>query len=231
MDGLVVIPTYNERDSIASIIRAILEICPSIHVLVVDDNSPDETWKVVEELEGHEFNIFLLRRETKKGLGQAYVNGFRWALHKKYDFVVEMDADFSHRPSDLPRLIKALEIYDFVIGSRWVDGGGTMNWGWVRRCVSRGGSYYARAILSQPVYDWTSGFNGWKATVLKVIDLDKIKADGYSFQIELKYRALRHEFKYCEIPIMFDERRAGQSKMSFQIVLEALYRVWQMKCQ
>lgn len=229
MKTLIVIPTYNERENIGVIVPAIHRLYPSVDVLVVDDNSPDGTQDVVRELAVKDKALHLLGRKGKEGLGKAYLAGFNWGLERGYEAIVEMDADFSHRPEDLGTLLKAVESADFVMGSRWVSGGATVNWGLGRKLISRGGSFYARLILGYPVRDWTGGFNAWRASTLKKIGLDSVRSEGYSFQIELKYRALRFGCHGVEVPIIFEDRRVGQSKMSSRIVVEALFRVWGMR--
>ena len=234
--SLVVIPTYNEIENISSLLAAVFEssktVHPSLEVLVVDDNSPDGTGIEVEKLiqvDRFTGRLHLLKRPGKSGLGRAYLAGFQWALDRNYDRIVEMDADFSHRPVDLMRIITALDQADFVIGSRYVTGGSTVNWGVSRKLISRGGSLYSRWILGFPLRDWTGGFNGWNAKVLRGIYLDRVKSEGYSFQIELKYRALRFGFRGIEVPILFEDRRVGLSKMSSKIVFEAFGRVWSLR--
>lgn len=224
---LVVIPTFNEAANIVALITEVRKISPQVHVLVVDDNSPDGTAALVEKL-GSESGgaVHCLKRPGKQGLGRAYIAGFEWGLAHGYEVLVEMDADFSHRPSDLVGVLNAIETHDFVVGSRWTEGGSTLNWSVWRKAISIGGSTYSRLILGYPLHDWTGGFNAWRAPVLRKIGLSEIKSEGYSFQIELKYRACAAGFKGVEVPIVFDERREGQSKMSSRIVLEALYRVW-----
>ena len=229
MKTLVVLPTYNERENIAAIVPAIFQATPDVEILVADDNSPDGTGDVVRSLQGRFPHLHLLARAGKEGLGKAYLAGFRWGLEKGYSVIVQMDADFSHRPEDLKVMIATLPQYDFVMGSRWVAGGGTVNWGLGRKIISRGGSFYARAILGYPVRDFTGGFNAWKASTLTKIGLDSVRSEGYSFQIELKYRALKFGFHGKEVPIIFADRRVGQSKMSSRIVVEALYRVWGLR--
>ena len=229
MKTLVVIPTYNERENIEKLVPAIRQTTPDVDILVVDDNSPDGTQDVVRRLQSTDNKVHLLGRPGKQGLGRAYLAGFDWGLKQGYEALVEMDADFSHRPIDLKRLIEALPQVDFVMGSRWVSGGATVNWGLGRKMISRGGSLYTRLILRFPVRDWTGGFNAWKAGTLQKIGLDSVKSEGYSFQIELKYRALRLGCRGIEVPIIFEDRRVGQSKMSSRIVVEALYRVWGLK--
>jgi dolichol-phosphate mannosyltransferase len=229
MKTLVVIPTYNECENIAALVPAVFAATPNVEILVVDDNSPDGTGDVVRSLQSHFPHVHLLARSGKEGLGKAYIAGFKWGLEKGYNAIIQMDADFSHRPEDLKALVSALPEYDFVMGSRWVVGGETVNWGLGRKFISRGGSFYARQILRFPVRDWTGGFNGWKAETLAKIGLDSVRSEGYSFQIELKYRALKLGLHGKEIPIIFEDRRVGQSKMSSRIVFEALYRVWGLR--
>lgn len=229
MKSLIIIPTYNERENLPNLIPAVRAATPDVDILVVDDNSPDGTQDAVRELQKKDAKVHLLGRAGKQGLGKAYLAGFAWGLEKGYDALVEMDADFSHRPEDLKRLLEALPAVDFAMGSRWVSGGKTVNWGLGRKVISRGGSFYTRQILRYPVRDWTGGFNAWKASTLRKIGLDSVKSEGYSFQIELKYRALRLGLRGVEVPIVFEDRRVGQSKMSSRIVLEALHRVWGLR--
>jgi dolichol-phosphate mannosyltransferase len=221
--ALIIIPTYNEIENVELITRAVLsKTPPSVHVLVVDDGSPDGTGKKADALSAAESRIHVLHRTKKEGLGPAYIAGFRWGFEQGFDQLVEMDADFSHNPEFLPTLLSLLRENDFVIGSRYVDGGGTVNWGLMRKIISRGGSLYARMVLGAPIRDFTGGFNGWNRRVLESIDLATLEAGGYSFQIELKYRAFRKGFRAKEFPILFEDRRVGKSKMSSKIVFEAL---------
>lgn len=229
MKTLVIIPTYNEIENVEAITSAVFRQEPSVHVLVVDDNSPDGTAGKVRDLQASNPRLHLLLREKKEGLGRAYIAGFRWGEKHGYDVLVEMDADFSHRPEDLSRLLKALPGCDFVVGSRYTDGGATANWGLSRKIISRGGSLYARMILGFPLRDWTGGFNAWKIECLRTIGLDRVQSNGYSFQIELKYRASLAGCRGQEVPILFEDRRVGQSKMSLRIVIEAFYRVWLLR--
>lgn len=226
MKKLVIIPTYNEIDNMKSLLPILMGLNESFDVLVVDDNSPDKTADFVADFSAKNPRVNLLLRQQKNGLGQAYIAGFKWGIEKSYDAVVEMDADFSHRPEDLVKILKALNTEKVVIGSRYVPGGETVNWGLIRKMISRGGGIYSRMILGYPVQDWTGGFNGWHVQVLKDIGLDSIKSNGYSFQIELKYKAQKRGYKVQEVPIVFEDRRVGQSKMSLKIVLEAFYKVW-----
>jgi dolichol-phosphate mannosyltransferase len=228
-DCTVVIPTYNERENIAALIPRILEQ-PRLRVLVVDDNSPDGTADVVRALGEADPRVGLLRRAGKQGLGTAYVAGFRRALAEGAEYIFEMDADFSHDPAYLPQLLEAAEHrYDLALGSRYVPGGGTTDWGAIRQLISRGGNLYARAILGLPVVDATGGFRCYRRAVLERLDLSAIRSNGYSFQIELVYRTMQAGFRIGEVPIIFPDRRVGQSKMSRRIVLEALVTVWRLR--
>lgn len=224
-------PTYNERENIAQIIPAILSMDSRLHVLIVDDESPDGTAAAVDDLiaGGCASRLFLLRRSAKLGLGSAYVHGLKWGLEKGYTFLIQMDADWSHPPKYLERMLELAQEFDCVVGSRYVSGGGTLNWGTGRRLLSRFASIYSRLILGVDIADFTGGFNGWSESVLHEIDMDSLKSDGYSFQIEMKYRAHQSGSKRTEFPILFNERRAGKSKMSASIALEACWRVWQLR--
>lgn len=230
MKTVVVVPSYNERENLAALLPVLMDLSPLFDVLVVDDSSPDGSQEIVKQwvakTQGQPKRVFLLGRPKKEGLGRAYLASFAWALAQGYEAVVEMDADFSHRPHDLVRVLEALPGSDFVVGSRYVQGGATLNWGWIRKLISRGGSIYSRLILGFPLRDWTGGFNAWRASTLRKMNLDSIQSNGYSFQIELKYRALSAGCEGIEVPILFEDRRVGQSKMSLKIVIEAFYRVW-----
>jgi len=228
--ALVCIPTYNERENVEAICRAVLGADARLDVLVVDDNSPDGTGRIADALAAKEPRIQVLHRERKEGLGRAYLAAFRWALEHGYRYVLEMDADFSHDPRYLPRLVDEAERgADLVIGSRYVEGGGTVNWGIGRQIISRGGSLYARTILGVRIRDLTAGFKCFRRSVLEALDLDGVTSSGYGFQIELTYKALRKGFKVSEVPIVFEDRRVGSSKMSRKIVLEALWKVWKLR--
>jgi dolichol-phosphate mannosyltransferase len=228
--ALVCIPTYNERDNLEPITRAVLAADPRVDILVVDDNSPDGTGKLADELAAKEPRIRVLHREKKQGLGRAYLHAFRVALDAGYTHIIEMDADFSHDPRYLPTLLDtALGGADLVLGSRYVTGGGTVNWGVGRKIISRGGSLYARTILGVGTRDLTGGFKCFHRRVLESIDLEAVKSTGYAFQIELTYRSLKKGFTVKEIPIVFEDRRVGQSKMSRKIFLEALTMVWKLR--
>jgi dolichol-phosphate mannosyltransferase len=230
MKSLVIIPTYNERENVEAITSAVLRVTgEDVHVLVVDDNSPDGTGEIVRGLMKNQPRLQLLSRPGKQGLGRAYVAAFKWGLERDYEVMVEMDADFSHRPEDLVKILEAIKTADFAVGSRYVQGGRTVNWGLLRKIISRGGSLYARMILGFPLTDWTGGFNAWKRKVLQALDVDSVRSEGYSFQIELKYRTLKLGFRGVEVPIVFEDRRVGKSKMSTKIVIEAFVRVWSMR--
>lgn len=230
MKNIVIIPTYNEKDNIPDLLKTVWDKIPDLHVLIVDDNSPDGTGAIIKVLQKqHGEKLFLLERQKKDGLGRAYVAGFKWALERGYTKLVEMDADFSHNPSVLPTILKELDSSAVVVGSRYIKNGGVENWSFFRKLLSIGGSFYSRMILGAPILDFTGGFNGWTSQVLQAIDLDTIGSQGYTFQIELKYRAFIKGFSIKETPIIFSERRAGQSKMSGKIVLEAIFAVWKLK--
>jgi len=226
--SLVIIPTYNEVENIEKLIGLIGSHLPDASILVVDDNSPDGTGDVVERLMRRYSHLDLLRRSGKLGLGTAYISGFRYALEKGFDYIFEMDADFSHNPRYLPRFLEAIKDADLVIGSRYVDGGGVENWSFLRKIISMGGSFYARTILSVPIRDLTGGFKCFRRETLESIDLDCVYSEGYSFQIEMTYRAYKNNLRIREIPIVFTERAGGKSKMSRRIFLEAIVRVWQI---
>jgi dolichol-phosphate mannosyltransferase len=227
-DCTVVIPTYNEHDTIEPLLAQILAL-PRFRVLVVDDNSPDGTGDLVAAQADEEPRIGLLAREGKQGLGTAYLAGFRRALAEGAQYIFEMDADFSHDPAYLPQLLAAAERYDLVLGSRYVSGGGTTDWGVIRRLISRGGNLYAGLVLGLPVADATGGFRCYRRQVLETVPLDAVRSNGYSFQIEMVYRTLRAGFRVGEVPIIFPDRRVGQSKMSRRIVVEALINVWKLR--
>jgi dolichol-phosphate mannosyltransferase len=223
MRMLVVLPTYNESENIDRVLRRIRHSLPEATVLVVDDGSPDGTAEIAETLGKEIGSIELLRRHQKSGLGSAYRDGFRWALDRGFDACVEMDADLSHEPESLPTLVDALtDGCEVVVGSRYVPGGAIPNWAWHRRLLSRGGNLYASALLGLGVADSTSGFRVYAASVLRRIDLDHIRADGYGFQIEMTYQAIRSGASVVEVPIRFVDRVEGESKMSAFIVVEAL---------
>lgn len=229
MKKLVIIPTYNEIENMQALLPTLMGLPESFDVLVVDDASPDNTAGFVFDFGKSHSRVNLLLRGPKQGLGRAYIAGFKWGIERGYDALVEMDADFSHRPEDLVRILRQLDTSPVVVGSRYVPDGATVNWGLIRKLISRGGSFYSRLVLGYPVRDWTGGFNGWHTQVLKDIGLDGIQSNGYSFQIELKYKAQKCGYKVVEVPIIFEDRRVGQSKMSLKIVLEAFYKVWMIR--
>ncbi|MFL6128707.1 MAG: polyprenol monophosphomannose synthase [Mycobacteriales bacterium] len=222
---LVVIPTYNEAANLASVTARLRAAVPEADVLVVDDGSPDGTGAIADRLAVGDSSVHVLHRVEKAGLGAAYVAGFRWALAAGYDAVVEMDADGSHAPEELPRLLAALRGADLVIGSRWVPGGEVRNWRVSRLLLSRGASLYTRVLLRYPVRDATAGYRVYRRTVLEELKLDEVASQGYCFQIDLGWTTWRRGFRVVEVPITFTEREAGQSKMSRAIVTEALWRV------
>lgn len=228
---LVVIPTYDERENLPRIVPAVLEVDPRLHVLVVDDNSPDGTGEVADELAArHAPRVHVMHRAGKEGLGRAYLAGFEWGLGEGYGWIMEMDADLSHRPEDLPTMIAAAEEHPVVVGSRYVDGRVTVvNWPISRLLISLFGSWYARTATRVPVRDATGGFNCFRREVLEAIDFERVQSNGYSFQIELKLRAWRKGFRPIEVPIVFTERDTGESKMSKSIVREAIWKVWKLR--
>jgi dolichol-phosphate mannosyltransferase len=223
----VVLPTYDERENLPRIVPAILAASPILDVLVVDDNSPDGTGALADAMAKEEPRVRVLHRARKEGLGRAYLAGFADALAAGYGRILEMDADFSHDPGRLPAMLATDA--DLVLGSRYVKGGSTVNWGFGRRLLSRGGSLYARTILGLPVRDLTGGFKCFRRKVLEGLELQSVRSTGYAFQIELTYRAVRRGFTVVEIPITFADRRVGQSKMSRRIVAEALWMVWKIR--
>jgi dolichol-phosphate mannosyltransferase len=228
MRAMVCLPTYNERDNLEPMVRALGERIDTARdrVLVIDDNSPDGTGAIADRLAAELPWVEVLHREAKEGLGKAYLAGFHQALAAGAELVLEIDCDFSHDPQEVPRLIATCEGgADLALGSRWIEGGGTVNWGRGRTFVSRGGSFYARTILGVGVRDLTGGFKCFRRIVLETIDLDAIEAKGYGFQIETTYRALRAGFRVVEIPITFVDRRVGESKMDSSIVVEAMLQV------
>jgi len=228
--ALIVVPTYNERENLEPLSAAIFEQLPTAHVLVVDDGSPDGTGELADEIAEREPRLRVVHRPGKAGLGTAYVEGFRWGLAREYGYFIEMDADFSHDPGYLPKMLeRACAGADLVLGSRYVAGGGTRNWGIARKVLSKGGSLYARTILGVKVHDLTGGFKCFRRRVLETLDLSSVRSEGYSFQIEMTYRTIREGFVVEEIPITFVDRRVGQSKMSRAIFAEAIWMVWALR--
>ncbi|MFH1073641.1 MAG: polyprenol monophosphomannose synthase [Candidatus Firestonebacteria bacterium] len=226
---LVVVPTYNELLNIDKLVENVLKAVPELDILVVDDNSPDGTGNIADKLALAEPRLKVLHRKGKQGLGSAYVAGFKYALEKGYDYVFEMDADFSHNPEKLPLFIEKTKSCDLIIGSRYINGISVVNWPLNRLLLSILANLYVRIILWLPVKDATSGFKCFKAEVLKAVNLDRIKSDGYSFQIEMNYRAHKNGFKICEIPIIFIDRHSGTSKLNRNIIFEALLMPWSLR--
>ena len=225
---VVLVPTYNERENLPNIVPAILNAAP-VDVWILDDNSPDGTGKIADTLVSKYERVRVTHRPQKLGLGRAYIDGFRDALAMGYERIAHMDADFSHDPKVLPQLLAQAEHYDVVLGSRWVQGGSVKNWPWTRRFISRGGSWYARTILGVAIRDLTGGFKCFRREVLDGMNLNIVQSTGYSFQIEMTYRALKSGYKIVEIPITFVERLEGHSKMTKAIILEAIVQVVRLK--
>ncbi len=228
--GLVIVPTYNESENIRTLLKAVLDADPRLDVLVVDDNSPDKTGDIVAGIGAEQPRVHLLRRPGKMGLGTAYRDGFRWALARDYELIFEMDADFSHSPSHLPEFLAAAEQADFVLGSRYLNGKVTVvNWPITRLLLSYGANIYARLVTGMQLWDATGGFKCFHRRVLEAIDLGDVQSNGYAFQIEMSFRAVRKGFKPIEIPIVFTDRTEGESKMSGHIVREAIFMVWRLR--
>ncbi|MFO7768643.1 MAG: polyprenol monophosphomannose synthase [bacterium] len=227
--GVVIIPTYNERENIQRVVRGIFDQALPLDVLVVDDNSPDGTAEAVRELQDFDDRVHLLKRPGKMGLGSAYLEGMAWALDRSYRYVFEMDADLSHDPKYLPDLFWALKDTDLVLGSRYVKGVNVVNWPLSRLLLSWCANLYARVITGLPVCDSTSGFKGFRREVLELVDLDRVRSDGYAFQIEMTFRAWRAGFRVVEVPIIFVDRRSGVSKMSKGVIWEAVWMVWYLR--
>jgi dolichol-phosphate mannosyltransferase len=228
--ALVIVPTYNERENIPRLVPSILAADPSLEVLIVDDGSPDGTGEIADEIASQEPRLHVLHRSGKLGLGTAYIAGFKWGLAAGYDILFEMDADFSHDPAHLPTFLEAIRDYDLVLGSRYLEGRVTVvNWPIGRLLLSYFANLYARWITGVPVADLTGGFKCFRREVLEAIPLDRVESNGYAFQIEMSFRAWRRNFRLGEIPIMFVDRDIGESKMSKQIVREAVWRVWRLR--
>lgn len=229
MKALVIIPTYNERENLTELLRQIFALKLGLEVLIVDDNSPDGTGELADQMAAADPNVHVLHRAGKMGLGSAYVAGFRYALDRDYEAVFEMDADFSHNPESLPVFLKELETADLVLGSRYLHGVTVVNWPLSRLILSYAANVYSRVITGMNIKDATGGFKCFRRQVLEAIDWSRVKSDGYGFQIEINFKAFRKGFRIKEIPILFVDRRAGESKMSRKIVWEAAYMVWRLR--
>jgi dolichol-phosphate mannosyltransferase len=228
--ALIVVPTYNERGNVETIAQRFLDGLPGVELLFVDDNSPDGTGDLLDGIAAKEPRVHVMHRAGKLGLGTAYVQGFTWGMERGFDYLFEMDADGSHDPKYLPTMLALAEDgADVVIGSRYVPGGGTVNWGLSRKLISRGGGLYARTVLGVDIRDLTAGFMCWRRSALEAINLASVTSNGYSFQIEMKYRALNQGLRLVETPIVFEDRRVGQSKMSKAIFIEAMGKVWKLR--
>ncbi len=229
MKVLIVVPTYNEKENIKKLIPGIKKARGRAHILVVDDNSPDGTAGEVKKLGKKYKGVYLIKRKGKAGLGTAYVEGFKFAVRKRYDYIFEMDADFSHDPAYIPEFIDEMRKYDLVIGSRYVKGVSVVNWPIRRLMLSKFANFYARVITGLPLTDCTSGFKCYKRKVLEGIGLDRVRSDGYAFQIEMHFKAWEKNFRIKELPVIFVDRHAGSSKMSRGVMLEAAFIVWKLK--
>ncbi|MCH8285299.1 polyprenol monophosphomannose synthase [candidate division KSB1 bacterium] len=229
MKTLVIIPTYNEKENVAKIIEKTLMTLESIDVLIVDDNSPDGTARIVKDIMQKEPRVLLIEREGKLGLGTAYIAGFKFAIERKYDYIFEMDADFSHDPGEIPNFLEKIKDYDLVLGSRYLHGVTVVNWPLRRLFLSYSANVYSRIITGLRIKDCTGGFKCFRREVLEAIDLDKVHSGGYAFQIEMSLKAWKKGFKIIEIPIIFIDRLEGQSKMSRKIVFEAVWMVWKLR--
>lgn len=229
MKTLVIIPTYNEKENVAKIIEKTLMTLESVDVLVVDDNSPDGTARIVKDIMQKEPRVLLIEREGKLGLGTAYIAGFKFAIERKYDYIFEMDADFSHDPGEIPNFLEKIKDYDLVLGSRYLHGVTVVNWPLRRLFLSYSANVYSRIITGLRIKDCTGGFKCFRREVLEAIDLDKVHSGGYAFQIEMSLKAWKKGFKIIEIPIIFIDRLEGQSKMSRKIVFEAVWMVWKLR--
>jgi len=227
-ETLVIIPTYDERDNVGPIAQALFGIKPDLHILFVDDNSPDGTGRIIDQMCTKDERVHVLHRPGKTGLGRAYIAGFKWAIDNAYSFIFEMDADFSHDPGEIPNFLKTIENADLVIGSRYMHGINITNWPLSRLILSKSASIYVRMVTGMPITDPTGGFKCYRSDILKNIDLDSVVSNGYSFQIEMKYNAWKSGFRIAEIPITFVDRRSGYSKMNTGIISEALWEVWQL---
>lgn len=226
---LIIFPTYDERENIEKIVHAVLPLDPRVNVLIVDDNSPDGTGEIADRLVEQQEKVNVLHREKKEGLGQAYIAGFKWALERDYDFIMEMDADFSHSPEYVRNFLENIKNNDLVIGSRYISGVNVVNWPMTRLLLSYFANVYTRWVTGLPLRDATGGFKCFRREVLAALDLDAVTSTGYSFQIEVSMRAWKKGFRIKEIPIVFTDRQAGKSKMSKKIVREAIWMVWWLR--
>ena len=229
MNTLIITPTYNERKNIENFIKKVFRVNPDYHLLIIDDNSPDKTAKKIKKMQLSYQNLHLKERPEKAGLGTAYVYGFNWALSQGYDIIVQMDADLSHDPQDIPKLITKLENNDLIIGSRYVNGVSVVNWPIQRLLLSYGANIYSKIITGMPIQDSTGGFKVWRGSLLNKIEISKVKSQGYSFQIEMNFRAWRLTKKIAEESIIFVDRTIGESKMSKSIMYEAIWMVWRLR--
>jgi dolichol-phosphate mannosyltransferase len=227
--ALIIFPTYNEKDNIETIVHAVLPLDPRIHVLIVDDNSPDGTGKIADRLSQQEEKVHVLHRRAKEGLGRAYIAGFKWAIENKYDYIFEMDADFSHGPEYIKTFLKEIRDHDLVIGSRYISGVNVINWPMSRLLLSYFANMYTRIITGMPIRDATGGYKCFRREVLESFNLDSVHSSGYSFQIEMNMRVWKKGFRIKEIPIVFIDRVAGNSKMSKRIMREAIWMVWWLR--
>ncbi|MDZ4722559.1 MAG: polyprenol monophosphomannose synthase [candidate division Zixibacteria bacterium] len=227
--ALIIFPTYNEKDNIEKIVHAVLPMDPRIHVLIVDDNSPDGTGQIADKLASQMSTVNVLHRTKKEGLGRAYIAGFKWAMERKFDYIFEMDADFSHGPEYIRDFLREIQNYDVVLGSRYISGVNVINWPMSRLLLSYFANMYTRVITGLPLRDATGGFKCFRRQVLETIELDKVHASGYMFQIEMSMRAWKKGFTLKEIPIVFVDRVAGSSKMSKKIMREAIWMVWMLR--
>ncbi|MDP6167308.1 MAG: polyprenol monophosphomannose synthase [Candidatus Marinimicrobia bacterium] len=229
MKTLIISPTYNEKKNIKALVAQVLDLNPDYHLLIIDDNSPDGTASAVKELQTEYTNLHLEERPGKAGLGTAYIYGFKWALERDYEAVVQMDADLSHDPGDVLRLVKQLEAHDLVIGSRYIHGVSVVNWPIRRLILSYGANLYSSIVTGMPLKDSTGGFKAWRREVLETVQLDQVRSQGYSFQIEMNFRTWRRGFTIIEEPIIFTDRTIGESKMSKTIMYEAIWMVWRLR--
>ena len=229
--SLVIVPTYNEKDNLSPLIERVMRHPPDVDVLVVDDNSPDGTGKLADEIAAKNPRVHVLHRSEKNGLGRAYCAGFKWALERDYEFIFEMDGDFSHNPDDIPAFLRAAENADLVVGSRYKDGIRIINWPLRRLMLSKGAANYVQIVTGMPITDPTGGYKCFRRRALQSLDLDRVRSNGYSFQIEMTHKLWRNGMRIVEVPIIFTDRFQGSSKMSFRIMAEAFWMVWRLWLQ